>query len=253
MPTPAARAEALDRHNRHARTLFAGLPDRYDGLVETLTFGQNARWRAAAVGAALGGGVDPPRLVLDVATGTAGLALQIAARSGARVAGVDLSPAMIAAGAANVAGAGPAGGQVRLALARAEELPFADATFDACTFSYLLRYVGDVAATLSELARVLRPGAPLAGLDFGVPELQPYRAVWWAYTRLVLPVAGLVAGGVPWWHVGRFLGPSIAGFSAAHPRAALVEAWHAAGLVDVHQRPMTFGGGLVMWARRAGG
>ena len=66
--------------------------------------------------------------------------------------------------------------RVGLAVGRAEQLPFPDATFDALTFTYLLRYVADPAATLRELARVLKPGAPIASLEFLVPP-QPVLAV----------------------------------------------------------------------------
>lgn len=248
-PDPAGS----DGRNRATRALFAGLPQRYDQLVELLTFGQNARWRRAMIEAALAGGAAAPGRVLDVASGTAGVAVEIARRSRARVVGVDLSSEMLEAGRANVALAGEPGERVRLALARAERLPFPDAAFDAATFTYLLRYVSDVDATLAELARVLKPGAPVASLDFGLPERQPYRAVWSAYVRLVLPVAGLLTGGVPWWRVGRFLGPNISGFYARHSPSQLETSWRAAGFVEVHRRPMTFGGGLVMWGRRGGG
>src|SRR5438477_12034390 len=94
-----------------------------------------------------------------------------------------------------------------LVRARAEQLPFPDASFDHVTFTYLLRYVDDPAATLRELARVLRPGGRLATLEFGVPTgvLFP---LWWAYTRVGLPLAGRLVS-AKWREVGAFLGPSI--------------------------------------------
>ena len=72
---------------------------------------------------------------------------------------------------------------------RAERLPFRDASFDHVTFTYLLRYVDDPAATLRELARVLRPGGRLATLEFGVPSGIAY-PFWWLYTRAGLPLVG---------------------------------------------------------------
>ena len=69
-------------------------------------------------------------------------------------------------------------------------LPFADGTFDALTFTYLVRYVDDPAATLRELARVVRPGGSIASLEFHVPQQPMLRAGWYAYTRGVLPVLG---------------------------------------------------------------
>src|SRR5450759_4768106 len=93
--------------------------------------------------------------------GTAGVALQIERRTGAFVTGIDLTEAMLRRGQANVRAAG-VGDRVSLVGGRAEQLPFPDATFDALTYTYLLRYVADPAATLRELARVVKPGAPIA-------------------------------------------------------------------------------------------
>jgi demethylmenaquinone methyltransferase / 2-methoxy-6-polyprenyl-1,4-benzoquinol methylase len=242
---------ALDRSraepNRFARDLFAGLPRRYDALEEALSFGQNRRWRRAMVDAAVQGA---PAYVLDVATGTAGVALVLAERTTARVVGVDLTQEMLRQGKERVSAAGQ-GDRVVLTAARAEQLPFADDTFDALTFTYLLRYLADPRATLRELARVVRPGGTVASLEFGVPSVGAWRAAWWLYTRGVLPVAGFLAGGRAWARVGWFLGPSIEQHYRLYPVASHVEMWAAAGLEDVRVTPMSLGGGLVMSARVA--
>ena len=247
------------RDNRFARRLFSPLPGRYDRLEAWLSLGQNARWRRTMIDHVIGGtgviggdGARAPGLVLDVATGTAGVALQVTARSGARVVGIDLTEAMLRVGQQEVARAG-ATGAVQLVAGQAERLPFADGTFDALTFTYLLRYVEDPAATLRELARVVRPGGAVASLEFGVPRRGFWRFWWWGYTRLVLPLAGGAAGGRPWFEVGRFLGPNISAHYRSYPVGWTVAAWGDAGITDVGARPMSLGGGLVMWGRRAGG
>ena len=228
-----------------ARELFAGLPPRYDALAELLSFAQNRRWRKAVVERVAGAA---PTSVLDVATGPAGVALELARRTGARVVGLDVSEEMLRRGAANVVAAGR---RIPLVLGRAEDLPFPDASFDALSFTYLLRYVADPPAVLAELARVVRPGGVVAGLDFTVPTRSPWRAAWWFYTRAVLPLAGFLTGGRAWLDVGRFLGPSITEHDRRYPVDQTVKAWGAAGLVDVEVRRMSLGGGLVMWGRRA--
>jgi len=241
--------EAVNRSreepNGFARDLFDGLPARYDALEELLSFGQNHRWRSAIVDAVA---QSRPRTVLDVATGTAGVALMLARRTGARVTGVDLTEEMLRRGLSRVADAGTP--RPRLAVARAEELPFRDATFDALTFTYLLRYVADPAATLRELARVVRPGGTVASLEFAVPPRPVWLPAWRLYTRAVLPAAGLVTGGPEWARVGRFLGPSIETHYRRYPVEAHVEMWRDAGLEDVRTRSMSLGGGLVMRGRR---
>jgi demethylmenaquinone methyltransferase / 2-methoxy-6-polyprenyl-1,4-benzoquinol methylase len=231
-----------------ARAVFDGLPTRYDRLAYLLSFGQDRRWRRAVADHTA---AASPRLVLDVATGPAGVALAVAARTGADVVGVDLNEPMLRAGLPSVRRRAVRG-RVRLAAGRADQLPFADGTFDAVTFSYLLRYVDDPAATVAEMARCLRPGGTLASLEFCVPPRRAWRGAWWAYTRLLLPVLGGIAGGSAWYQVGRFLGPSISEHYRRYPVGFHVSAWHAAGLSDVGTGLMSLGGGLVMWGRKGG-
>jgi demethylmenaquinone methyltransferase / 2-methoxy-6-polyprenyl-1,4-benzoquinol methylase len=237
--------------NAFARTLFDRLPARYDLLAELLSFGQNRRWRAAMVDAVAD--MSPaPRRILDVATGTAGVAMQLADRTRAEVVGVDLTEPMLRQGKRRVDDGGR-GDRITLMLGRAEQLPFADEAFDAVTFTYLLRYVSDPAATLRELARVLRPGGTLASLEFLLPPRPVYRFGWNGYVRAVLPAAGFLTGGTEWFSVGRFLGPSIREHYRRYPLEWTTDAWAAAGLEGVTARQMSLGGGLVMWGRKAGG
>lgn len=233
--------------NVFARRLFAPLAGRYDRLAEILSMGQNRRWRAAMVDH-----ITPssPLLVLDVACGPAGVTRALAERTAAYVVGLDLSDTMLHQGATNIARVGLQD-RVGLLLGRGEQLPFPDASFDALTFTYLLRYVADPAATLTELARVVKPGGPIASLEFAVPTAPWWRIAWWGFTRMVLPIAGWVTGGRAWFHVGRFLGPSITTHYRKYPIDWTITAWKHAGIDNVETRTMSLGGGLVMWGRRA--
>jgi demethylmenaquinone methyltransferase/2-methoxy-6-polyprenyl-1,4-benzoquinol methylase len=244
VPLPAAA-----ERTRFAQRLFTPLPQRYDRLAELLSFGQNGRWRRAMVDQVAD---DPGKSILDVASGTAGVALQLADRTGARIVGVDLTEQMLRQGKQNVAAAGN-GDRIALVAGNAERLPFPDAAFDAMTFTYLLRYVSDPQATLAELARVVRPGGRVASLEFLLPPSRFWRFWWWLYTRLALPAGGLVTGGTHWYGVGRFLGPNITGHYRRYPVDWTVEAWREAGFENVGYRVMSLGGGLVMWGTRAGG
>jgi demethylmenaquinone methyltransferase / 2-methoxy-6-polyprenyl-1,4-benzoquinol methylase len=230
---------------REARELFAPLGPTYDRYARLLSFGQDPRWRSFLVSRV------PPdaHRVLDVASGTAAVAIELArAEPGRTIVGVDQSPEMLAAGRERVEHAGLRD-RIDLREGRAEELPFGDAEFDALTFTYLLRYVDDVPATLRELARVVRPGGTVAMLEFGLPR-GGWRPLWELYVRVGLPAAGaLVSPG--WGGVGRFLGPSIRGFWRQWPEPRLLEAWRAAGLGDVRARRLSVGGGIVVSGRRA--
>jgi demethylmenaquinone methyltransferase/2-methoxy-6-polyprenyl-1,4-benzoquinol methylase len=230
---------------RFAQQLFQGLPQRYDLLAEALSFGQNRRWRRAMIGSVVDAG---PTSVLDVATGTAGVAVQLARRTEARVTGIDITEAMLQRGLATVRREGL---RTRIALVsgRAEQLPFADAKFDALTFTYLLRYVADPAATIAELARVVRPGGAIASLEFHVPHQPVLRGAWWLYTRVGLPALGALAGR-EWYRVGRFLGPSISAHYDRYSDGWTIDAWQRAGISDIGIRLMSLGGGVVMWGRR---
>jgi demethylmenaquinone methyltransferase/2-methoxy-6-polyprenyl-1,4-benzoquinol methylase len=225
----------------HARQLFAPLGPTYDRAAAVLSLGQDPRWRRFLVSRV----PDDAEQVLDVATGTAAVAIELARRSPSRhVVGVDQSAEMLAAGRERLARAGLSA-RVELREAHAERLPFDDASFDALTFTYLLRYVDDPKATLRELARVVRSGGVVAMLEFGLPR-GAWRPLWDLYVGAVLPAAGL-AFGREWWGVGRFLGPSIRGF---HERVPVVDVWRAAGIDGVRARRLSLGGGLVVWGVR---
>jgi demethylmenaquinone methyltransferase/2-methoxy-6-polyprenyl-1,4-benzoquinol methylase len=223
-----------------ARSLFARLGPTYDRYAALLSFGQDPRWRRFLVSRIVAG---PGDRVLDVATGTGAVTRELIRQHGCTVVGLDQSPEMLAEARRRL------GDDVELVEGRAEELPFADASFDALTFTYLLRYVDDPAATLRELARVVRPGGTIASLEFAVPH-RPWRAAWDLYVRVGLPAAGRVLS--PGWHeVGRFLGPSIRGFYARFPLPRVLELWREAGIEDVRAQTLSLGGGVVIWGRRS--
>jgi len=184
-----------------------------------------------------------------VATGTGAVAAELASRHGCRVTGIDQSDDMLASARALLAARGLAD-RVELVRGEAEDLPFEDASFDGLTVTYLLRYVDDAAATLAELARVVRPGATLASLEFGVPPWPPARAAWRLYTGALLPAGGFLVGGRPWWRAGRFLHASIPDLYRRHPLPALLDLYRAAGLRDLRVRRLSLGGGVVVWGVR---
>jgi demethylmenaquinone methyltransferase/2-methoxy-6-polyprenyl-1,4-benzoquinol methylase len=227
----------MSERARQARSLFAPLGPTYDRVGAALSFGQDPRWRRFLV-------TRLPRdggHVLDVATGT-GLVAQALLRRGFRVTGLDQSPEMLEQARRRF------DDRVELVEGSAEALPYADASFDHLTFTYLLRYVDDPAATLRELARVVRPGGTVAMLEFGMPR-GLWRPPWDVWVGVGLPLAGRLLS--PGWHeVGRFLGPSIRAFHAAYPEPVLLSLWRAAGLDDVRTKHLSLGGGLVVWGRR---
>ena len=229
-----------------ALELFAPLPRHYDRVAAVLSFGQDPRWRRAMVGAV---GARPGQRVLDVATGTGLVAAELVRRYGCDVVGLDQSPQMLAGARLRLERDRELAGHVTLMSGEAESLPFADREFDHLTFTYLLRYVDDPRAAMRELARVVRPGGRIASLEFAVPVAPLWRALWRLYARVGLPTLGRLVSR-EWAETGRFLARSIPDFYERHPIGQIVEMWMEAGIGDVEVKPMSLGGGLVMWGTK---
>jgi demethylmenaquinone methyltransferase/2-methoxy-6-polyprenyl-1,4-benzoquinol methylase len=234
-------AEAASARTRRARELFAPLGPTYDRYGRLLSLGQDPRWRRFLVSQVE---VGPNERVLDVATGTGLVAAELIRQKGCTVVGLDQSPEMLAVARERLP-------DVELVEASAESLPFADESFDALTFTYLLRYVVEPGATLTELARVVRPGGTIAALEFAVPG-GIWGPLWRGYVGAVLPAAGRAID--PGWHeVGGFLGGSIREFWRRYPLERQLQLWRAARVEDLKYRRLSLGGGIVIWGRRGSG
>lgn len=230
---------------RHAQQLFRGLPDHYDRVGSLMSFGQDPRWRRVLVDALA---PRPGMRILDVATGTGMVAFALAAR-GATVVGLDQNEAMLDRARTRLRGTPEMADRLSFTLGEAETLPFADGEFDALSFTYLLRYVDDPAATMRELIRVVKPGGRIGMLEFGVPGDAGLRGLWRVHTRVGLPLLGRMVS-KDWYDVGRFLGPNIEQFHAAKPD--LPALWRDAGIAEVTQRQLSFGAGIVLTGIRDG-
>jgi demethylmenaquinone methyltransferase/2-methoxy-6-polyprenyl-1,4-benzoquinol methylase len=239
------------------RSAVSGQPEsvRPEPIEEPISPAQAERANGAAEAKARNGSsaapstntaaTTPTLTILDMATGTGALALDLASHPNVRVVGADITRPMLSRALTR---AGSHRKRIDLIEATAEAPPFRAESFDAITFAYLLRYVEDVPATLRELARLLRPGGVMASLDFAVPAGIWY-PLWRVYTDAVLPAAGLVFS-PSWRRVGSFLGPSIRQFDSRWPEPLLLEAWREAGFADVRARRLSLGGATVIWGTK---
>jgi demethylmenaquinone methyltransferase/2-methoxy-6-polyprenyl-1,4-benzoquinol methylase len=232
---------AVER-TRFARRLFAGIAPQYERMGALLSFGQDARWRRFLVSRS---NAVPGGRVLDVAAGTQLVSRALAAGRNVHVVALDQSEPMLRAGGEPNRLPG-LDGRIRPVLGQAERLPFGDGTFDSLTFTYLLRYVDDPAATVLELARVLRGGGSIAMLEFSVPEAPLARLGWWVQTRVVMRLVG-TAVSPAWARTTAFLGPNISRFVADHPIEEWVRWFQAAGIRHVRTRSFLFGSAVVLW------
>jgi len=228
-----------------AQDLFDGIAHSYDTWAQGLTFFQYLRWRRFLVSQMA---LRPGNLVLDVCTGTAGVALEIARHHNSQIVGLDISHSMLEAGLRAVERRS-LDGRVQLIQGRAEHLPFPDEAFDTVVFTYLLRYVQDPDATVRELSRVLKPGGQLLSLEFGVPEIYWIRALWLIYNKVVMPIVTIpISRG--WHRVGCFLGSNISDFRQRCPVDRITAIWRENGIPLVETRRLFQGVAIVMWGTK---
>jgi demethylmenaquinone methyltransferase / 2-methoxy-6-polyprenyl-1,4-benzoquinol methylase len=227
------------------RRIFSPIADGYDRPALVLSLFQYRRWHRLLLSR-----LDLPRgaRVLDMATGTGALALDLIKRQDVEVVGADITRSMLLQAQARASANGSAQA-LQLLECTGEAPPFADDAFDAITFAYLLRYVADVPETLRGLARLLRPGGTMASLDFAVPRGVWY-PLWRLYVDTVLPLGGRLFSR-DWREVGAFLGPNIREFYRRWSEQRLLQAWRDAGFADVRSRRLSVGGAIVIWGRKA--
>lgn len=226
----------------HATQLFKGIANNYELPAQIFSFFQYQHWRRYLVSRLE---LTNRETVLDICTGPAGVATSVTEKYGCPVIGLDLSAEMLLQAQANV---NRRVLNIGLVQGRAESLPFKTGSFDAVIFTFLLRYVENVEATIAEITRVLRPGGILASLEFFTPAGLLYPP-WLFHTRVVMPVgAALISPG--WRKVGTFLGPSISNFYKRNPLRDIEQAWQKAGIEKIHTTKLSLGGAVVMWGRK---
>lgn len=171
-------------------SMFDAIAHRYDLLNRVLSFGIDQGWRKKAVDL-----IAPfrPTNILDVATGTADLALAAMRLQPESIVGVDLSEEMLEVGRRKIAEA-DLSDRIALQKGDAEDLGFADKTFDAALVAFGVRNFGDLRAGLKEIRRVLQPGTPLVVLEFSHPTAFPIKQGYAFYSKHILPrVGGMIS------------------------------------------------------------
>ena len=212
--------------------MFDRIAHRYDFMNRVLSLGIDKSWRRRTVKRLQLG--ERPR-VLDVATGTGDLAIDIARMTpGATVVGLDPSPGMLAIAAKKLEKKGLAD-RITLVEGDAQALPYADCEMDAATIAFGIRNVPDRSLALRELARVVRPGGRICVLELGEPRKGMLGAAARFHTRFVVPRLGALLSGAREY---RYLQTSIAAFPPAEEFAAQMQ---AAGLHVIEVTPLTFG------------
>jgi demethylmenaquinone methyltransferase/2-methoxy-6-polyprenyl-1,4-benzoquinol methylase len=222
----------LDPRAENVRAMFTRIARRYDVMNALMTGGRHHAWRRVAARAAV---AAPAGSVLDVATGTADLALAVRRLDPARwVVGADFSEAMLAHGRRKLVHARE--GAVGLLAADALALPFADRTFAAVASAFLLRNLDDLDAGLVEMRRVTIPGGRVVALDIVEPSLPGWATLFNVYFHRLVPAIGALVAGDRQAYT--YLPQSVARFVTP---AELSRRMEKAGLRDVRYRRLGLG------------
>ena len=216
--------------------MFDSIAPTYDRLNHLLSFGIDRGWRRKLVLSLQRAFGDEAIRILDVATGTGDLAIELARRiPRARVTGVDISEGMLEAGREKVS-RGSLADRITLQRGDAEALDFADAAFDCVTVAFGVRNFGNLQVGLREMRRVLRPGGRCFVLEFSRPTAPVFGWVYGLYFHRVLPWVGRLVsrdGGAY-----DYLPRSVYGFPPPEEFSAMLR---GAGFSDVRVRRLTFG------------
>lgn len=223
-------------------SMFDAIAPAYDFMNRAMTFGIDRRWRRKAVEMLR---ADRPDSILDVASGTADLAILMARLTDAtRITGVDLSEGMLSVGRGKVSREGLSH-RITLQQADCLALPMPDGSFDAVTVAYGVRNFQHLLQGYREMLRVLRPGGSLTVIELSTPVSPLVKPLYRFYTRCIIPLAGrIVSKDV---RAYRYLPESIA---AVPQREAMTRLMEQAGFCDAKFRSLTFGTCCIYTARR---
>jgi demethylmenaquinone methyltransferase/2-methoxy-6-polyprenyl-1,4-benzoquinol methylase len=238
-PTPSSVTSGGDGKRSYVKAMFTAIAPRYDLLNHALSLNIDRSWRRRAV-RRVGWEERPAGCYLDLCAGTLDLSAELASRDGfhGRVVAADFVLTMLRQGRAKARTARPVA-------ADALALPFPDASFDGCMVGFGVRNLADLEGGLREMARVLRSGARVVVLEFGLPEARPLRAAYLAYFRHVLPRVGRWVSK----HTSAYsyLPHSVADFP---PPPEFREMLREAGFTGVADEALTFGVARLFWATR---
>jgi len=223
----------LSEKGTKIQEMFGTIAPRYDFLNRLLSLGIDRRWRTKAVRLLK---YQEGSRILDVATGTGDVALEIARTtpSSVKITGADFCQEMIDLGQVKVA-ASPYAGRIDFRVAPCEDLPFPDNTFDSVTIAFGIRNVVDRKLGLAEMWRVLRPGGRMIILEFSTPRSQLFRQIYYFYFRRLLPMIG---GLFSRYNAYKYLPDSVLEFPSHEEFSRMIS---EAGFKNIHIHELTFG------------
>ena len=171
---------------KQVEQMFDNISSNYDGLNRVISFGIDVKWRRKVVRMVES---RSPNHILDIATGTGDLAINLSKTGAKKIIGLDISEGMLQVGRKKIDQKGLSG-KIEMIQGDSEALPFDDNTFDAITVAFGVRNFENLEKGLLEILRVLKPGGIFVVLETSVPTKFPFKQGYYFYTRNLLPLIG---------------------------------------------------------------
>ncbi|MFZ0491254.1 MAG: bifunctional demethylmenaquinone methyltransferase/2-methoxy-6-polyprenyl-1,4-benzoquinol methylase UbiE [Salegentibacter sp.] len=217
---------------KQVEQMFDNISGNYDGLNRVISFGTDVKWRKKVVAMVK---ATNPDSVLDIATGTGDLAIQMVPTQASRIVGLDLSEGMLSVGRKKIA-ARDLQEKIEMVQGDSEELPFEENSFDAITVAFGVRNFEDLEKGLSEIYRVLKPGGIFVVLETSVPTKAPFKQGYRMYSNFLLPLIGKIFSKDQ--EAYSYLSKSAAAFPYG---TAFNNILKKIGFISVEDKPQTFG------------
>ena len=217
---------------KQVEQMFDNISDNYDGLNRVISLGTDVKWRKKVVATVA---ATNPESILDIATGTGDLAIQMVNTGAKRIVGLDLSEGMLKVGRKKISKQN-LDKRIEMIQGDSENLPFENNSFDAITVAFGVRNFENLEKGLEEIFRVLKPGGIFVVLETSVPTKFPYKQGYRFYSNLILPVIGKIFSKDK--DAYSYLSESAASFPYG---ANFNNILQKIGFIDVEDLPQTFG------------
>lgn len=168
------------------KKMFDNISGDYDGLNRVISFGIDVKWRNKVVNLLKR---NHPEIILDIATGTGDLAINLAETGAEKIIGLDISSGMLEIGKTKIQRK-HLESKIEMVLGDSENIPFENNTFDAITVAFGIRNFESLEQGLKEILRVLKPGGSFVILETSIPKKTPFRQGYFLYTKNILPLIG---------------------------------------------------------------
>jgi len=221
--------------------MFDNISENYDGLNRVISFGIDIQWRKKVVKIVAMSNADK---ILDIATGTGDLAINLAKTNASSIIGLDISPGMLEVGKRKVAQL-HLENKITLVLGDGEKLPFDDDHFDAITVAFGVRNFENLTQGLTEILRVLKPGGTFVVLETSVPTKTPFKQGYHLYTSKIMPFIGKLFSKDD--SAYKYLSDSAHVFPYGKKFNNILQ---KIGFIDIENRPQTFGVASIYIAKK---